>query len=172
MMDSDSDFEPDDRQCGASIRLAINWARHYIKGARTSRESREFAGELAERLLPCRPGPSRSPNIRRKKPRKVQQFKFIPVCVRSPLTVTVPTKGVLDHLCKLGLGSKWFCNEDKLPVPVDASAEGMHFVLLCLFPPLMDIPYEICKASGPGNSVIVPLPIDNEALHPRKGAPF
>lgn len=141
MMDSDSDFKPDDRRRAASICLAINQPRRYIKRARTLRESREFAGKLAERFSPCCPGPSQSPNVRRKKPRKVQQFNFIPVCVRSPLTVTVPTKGVLDHLCKLGLGSKWFCNEQYL----DASAEELHFLLLCLFLPLMDIPYEICK---------------------------
>ena len=43
---------------------------------------------------------------------------------------------------------------------------------MCLFPPLRDIPYEICKGTGPGNSVLISLPIDDESLRPRKGLPF
>ena len=30
----------------------------------------------------------------------------------------------------------------------------------------------LCKATGPGNSVLIPLEIDNEGLRPKKGIPF
>ena len=175
-MESDSDFECDSRRGGASLKLAINRARRYIKKGRVSREGRfgGFAGELAE-AFPChsRAGPSRPANVSRpSKKRKIQKWKFIPVCLQSPLTATVPTKGVLDSLCKLGLGSKWFSGEDKLALGIEVSSEEFHFVVVCLFPPLRNIPYEVCKATGPGHSVLIPLAIDDESLHPRKGLPF
>lgn len=43
---------------------------------------------------------------------------------------------------------------------------------MCLFPLLGDIPYKICKATAPGNSVLIPLPIDDKSLRPHKGLPF
>lgn len=52
----------------------------------------------------------------------------------------------LDSLCEIGLGSKWFTNNDKLVVDVYLSAEEFHFLLVCLFPPIHDVSYEICKA--------------------------
>lgn len=43
----------------------------------------------------------------------------------------VPTKGVLDSLCKIGLDSQWFANDDRL----DISAEELYFPLMRLFHP-------------------------------------
>lgn len=106
------------------------------------------------------------------KKRKIEQWKFVPVCLQSPLTDRVPTKGVLGSLCKIGLGSKWFSNDDKLAVNVDTSAEEFHFLLTCLFPPIQRVPYEICKAIGPGNCVVIPLPITDESMRPQRGKPF
>ena len=76
------------------------------------------------------------------------------------------------RLCKIGLGSKWFTNDYKLVVDVYLSAEEFHFLLVCLFPPIRYVPYEICKATGPGNSVVVPLAIDDENLRPQQGKSF
>ena len=175
-MESDSDFECGSQRSGASLRLAINRARRYIKRARVSNEGHlgGFAGELAE-SFPChsRAGPSRPANVSRpSKKRRIQKWKFIPVCLQSPLTATVPTKGVLDSLCKLGLGSKWFSGEDKLALGVEVSSEEFHFVMVCLFPLIRDVPYEVCKATGPGNTVLIPLVIEDESLRPHKGLPF
>ena len=147
---SDSDFEDGaearrQESSSASLRLAINRARRYIRKARTDRGRRassSFSDELSSRF-PCH---SRSAPRGRSKKRKVQQWKLIPVCLQSPQTLCVPTKGVLDSLCKLGLGSKWFTNDDKVVVNLDTSADEFHFLLLCLFPQLRGIPYEICKA--------------------------
>ena len=68
-------------------------------------------------------------------------------------------------LCKLGLGSKWFTNDDRLVVNLDTSAEEFHFLLTCLFPPIRGVPYEICKVTGPGNCVVVPLAINDDNMH-------
>ena len=84
----------------------------------------------------------------------------------------VPTKGILDALCKIGLGSKWFNVDDKLAMDVYVSAEKFHFILICLFPPLQHLLYEICKATSPGNSIVVPLALDNESMRPCLGQPF
>ena len=81
----------------------------------------------------------------------------------------VPTKGVLDALCKIGLGSN---SDDKLAVDVYVSAEEFLFILICLFPPLRGLLYEICKATGPGNGVTIPLAIDDESMRPCSGQPF
>ena len=92
-MDSDSDFENSGSGRGrASLRFAINCARRYIKRARGEGRLGGVAGELAE-AFPCHRPSGRS---RGHKKRKIQQWRFIPVCLQSPLTSTVPTKGVLD----------------------------------------------------------------------------
>ena len=171
-MDSDSDFEESgaNSRGGMSLRFAINRARRYIKRARARGEGRlsGVAGELAE-TFPCHSrSPARAPS-RGSKKRKIQRWRYIPVCLQSPFMSIVPTKGTLDTLCKVGLGSKWLCAEDRLSLGVEVSSEEFYFVVLCLFPPLRNIPYEICKATGPGNSVLIPLPIDNEGLQPKKG---
>lgn len=180
-MESDSDFEDSTspRGRGSSLRLAIHRARRCIRKARTERERRSnsqsssFASELAERFPSCRSRRGSSSRAQPKtKKRRIQQWKFIPVCLQSPQTVCVLTKGVLDSLCKIGLGSKWFTTDDKLVVDIDVSAEEFHFMLICLFPPLRDLPYEMCKATGPGNSVVVPLVIDDEGMRPQPGHPF
>ena len=60
----------------------------------------------------------------------------------------------------------------RLEVNADATAEEFHFTLHCRFPPLRSIPYEFCKATGPGNVVLVPLLISNEGLRPKRNQPF
>ena len=178
-MNSDSDFEAEEagarRRESSSLHSALKRARRYIRRAHTDRPRRSNASGLADELSSrfpfySRSGPSTSRGGRKK--RKIQQWKFVPVCLQSPLTDRVPTKGVLDSLCKIGLGSKWFSNDDKLAVNVDTSAEEFHFLLTCLFPPIRRVPYEICKATGPGNCLVIPLPITDESMRPQRGKPF
>lgn len=102
---SDSDFEEETgsrrRRSSSSthsLRSAINRARRYIRKARTDRERQSgpsgFADELAARFpFHSHPGPLSRAASKSKK-RKVQQWKLIPVCLQSPQTVCVPTKGV------------------------------------------------------------------------------
>ena len=54
--------------------------------------------------------------------------------------VVTDDKGVLDSLCKIGLGLKWFTAEDKLVIDVNILAEEFHFILVYLFPPLQCVP--------------------------------
>ena len=37
------------------------------------------------------------------------------------------------------------------------TAHVVHFLLVCLYPQLQSFPYELCKATGPGHCVLVPL---------------
>ena len=134
-MDSDSDFEESgaNSRGGMSLRFAINRARRYIKRARARGEGRlsGVAGELAE-TFPCHSrSPARAPS-RGSKKRKIQRWRYIPVCLQSPFMSIVPTKGTLDTLCEVGLGSKWLCAEDRLSLGVEVSSE--EFILLfCVF---------------------------------------
>ena len=57
-------------------------------------------------------------------------------------------------------------------VIADATAEEFHFALQCLFPLIRGIPYEFCKAMGPGNVVLVPLTMSDERMKPRRNQPF
>ena len=99
-------------------------------------------------------------------------WKVIPCSLPGPNTVKVPTKGALNDLCKVGLGTLWFSAIDKLEVHTAMTPEEFHFLLLCLYPMLKDVPYELCKAAGPGHNVVIPLSIDDESFHPDSTRPF
>ncbi len=81
-------------------------------------------------------------------------WKVVPCCLQSPDSTTVPTKGLMDQLVKIGLGIRWFSSDDKLDIDLYLTEGELHFLFICLFPV---IPYEICKATGPGNTVICTL---------------
>ena len=94
------------------------------------------------------------------------------MCLQNACEMNVPKKGVLDRLCHIGLGSKYFTSNEKLGLELYLSPEELYFVILCLYPQLKGIPYEFCKAAGPGNSVLVPLTISDECRRPSRGQPF
>ena len=107
-----------------------------------------------------------------KRRKKLKCWQVIPVCLQSNSTSKVPTKGVLTQLCKKRLGSKWFCSNDKLSIETDLTENELHFLLLCLYPQLQGIPYEFCKATGPGNKVLFSLTIEDQRRRPRRETRF
>ena len=60
----------------------------------------------------------------------------------------------------------------KLTIPMCLTADEVHFLIVCLYPQLQSIPYELCKATGPGHCVLVPLAVEDETKKPRRGSPF
>ncbi len=62
--------------------------------------------------------------------------------------MTIPTKGTMEQLCKIGLGTRWFTSQDELAIETYLSAEEVHFLFLCLYPPLKNILYELWKKTG------------------------
>ncbi len=135
----------------------LGQARQYIRQSNTGEAS--FADELGSRF---------SFFGRNRKKTKIKMWKVVPVCLRDPRDSTVPKRGSLGQLCRMGLGSKWFTAEDRLEIPDYLSAEELHFLIVCLKP------YEFCKAAGPGNSVsvIFTLKISDERKKPRRGKTF
>lgn len=122
--------------------------------------------------------PSGSPNLpsrRASKRKKLLPWKVLPCCVDGPAVVRVPTRSSLDRLCKLGLGVLWFTREDMLSIQTYLTPEELHFLIICLYPLIRDVPYEFCKAAGPGNNVIIDLPVEDLRMKPaanRKFVPF
>ena len=57
-------------------------------------------------------------------------------------------------------------------VPTYLTPNEFNFLLLCLYPMLDGIPYEFCNATGPGNSVVVPLDIPDASCKPKKDKEF
>ena len=45
-------------------------------------------------------------------------------------------------------------------------------MIICLYPLLQNISYEFCKAAGPGNNVIIALPVEDKRLKPMAGRNF
>ena len=171
MMDSDSDFETSRRNSSRiGLETAIQRACLCIHHQRVAHKRGSVADEVQSRFPHL--GTSSLFAQNRSKRVKLQQWKVIPVCLDGPHIDRVPTKGVLNDLCRRSLGSKWLTAEDRLEVNADATAEEFHFTLQCLFPPLRSIPYEFCKATGAGNVVLVPLLISNEGLRPKRNQPF
>lgn len=101
-----------------------------------------------------------------------QAWKVVPCCLPGLSTVKVPTKGPLNDLCKMGLGTLWFSASDKLQIETCMTPEEFHFLLLCLYPMLSEVLYELCKAAGPGHTVIVPLTIEDQSFRPSGSQPF
>ncbi len=161
--DSADEFQTTRRYQTAAGRLnsIIREARRTVSSTQES----SFMSELGSRFPFASPNQTSSIGARRgmSKRRKVNPWKVIPCCLASPSCNRVPTRGPLSLLCKKGLGTLWFCNEDRLEVPTYYTAEEVHYVLVTLFPLLRDFPYEFCKATGPGNNVLVPLSRPNSS---------
>lgn len=175
MDNSDSDTEDHEaiQSQSSRLRAALHKARKSLSSGNYQRQMRS---ELGSRF-PFASGSSGSspalPSHRATKRRKkLLPWKVLPCCVEGPGCVRVPTRGSLDKLCKVGLGVLWFTRDDMLSIATYLTAEELHFLLLCLYPPLKNIPYEFCKAAGPGNNVIISLPIEDRRLKPSVGRPF
>ena len=150
-------------QATSRLSLAIDRARRAL----TTSRKRSFAEELAGRFPFA--SVSRKSGSKRK---KRLPWKVVPCVVSSPDTNKVPIKSQMDTLCKVGLGTLWFSREDQLDLATYLTPEELHFLLLCLYPKLKEIPYEFCKATGPGNSVIVPFAIEDPRMKPRSNHQF
>lgn len=165
-MDDDEDFE-EPRQLSRSTRLraALMQARRSLSGS-TNSQQQNVSMELASRFPFASPGAASSPNLpsrRASKRKRLLPWKVLPCCLEGPATTRVPTRSSLDRLCKLGLGVLWFTREDMLSIPTYLTPDELHFLVICLYPLIKSIPYEFCKAAGPGNNVIVPLPVPKNA---------
>lgn len=102
-----------------------------------------------------------------------KQWKTIPCLLNTPSMTRVPTREQMDQLCRKGLGTLWFDKDvDQLPLPQYYGADEVHFVLTCLYPPLVNIKYELCRAGGPSHHTIVPLAVDDEGMIPSLERPF
>ncbi len=134
-----------------------------------------FAHELGQRFpfLGPRTSVTGTSTSQGPKRRKLPEWSVTPCCLRGPQTQTsVPSQLAMDELCKVGLGTRWFSREDRLKLPLYLTAEEIHFVMTCLYPKLQNAPYEFCKATGPGNKVIVALPIARISKRPSIHKPF
>ena len=78
----------------------------------------------------------------------------------------------MDRLCRKGPGMLWFDKDDQLQLLLCYNAEELHFVFLCLYPPLVGQKYQLCRAGGPGHHMIVPLAIDDEEMVSSAEQPF
>ena len=149
------------------LSLALGQARCYVRQSSASGSSHpSFADELGSRFS------SSSAFGSKRKKTKVQVWKVIPVSLQNPRESSVPKRGVLGRLCRMGLGSKWFTADETLEIEAYLSADEVHFLIVCLYPQLKRIPYEFCKAAGPGNSVVVALNISDDRRKPRRGRTF
>lgn len=107
-----------------------------------------------------------------KKQGKRITWKTIPCCLSGPHATRVPTRDLLDGLCREGLGTLWF-SKDQEPLELELlDAQEFHFQIVCLYPSLKNVPYEICRAGGPGHQVLVALHIDDPTKTPSSDRPF
>lgn len=164
--DSEDDFLPQRGTAAGRLNRAISRARRSLQS-----ESTSLASELGSRFPFARSQPS-STSRQSASRRKLSTWKVVPCLLSGPSIVSVPKKGVLDTLCKCGLGTLWFTKEDPLSIATYLIPEELHFLFLCLYPILSGISYEMCKAAGPGNSVIVALDIDDPRKKPEADHEF
>ena len=155
-------------ELGSRLRAAINMARASIQANGQS----PVATELGRRFNNGGSNSGLPARGTRRRQLRGQTWKVVPCCVTGPTSVRIPTKGPLNELCKRGLGTLWFSASDKLQIDTSLSPEEFHFLLLCLYPMLNDIPYELCKAAGPGHNVIVPLTFEEDTFRPDASRPF
>ena len=72
----------------------------------------------------------------------------------------------MDGLCRIGLGTLWFTKEEE-PLELDLlNAEELNYLLISLYPKLMDVPYQFCRAGGPSHQIIVPFAIEDASKVP------
>ena len=161
----DADHDDDDFDDPTSVRLnnAIRRARLTLR--RGGPEG--LANELGLRFPFAR---SQQTGTTAKRKRAV--WKVVPCALSSPSIMSVPKKGTLDRLCKHRMGTLWFTKEDPLHIPTYLTPDELHYLFLCLYPMLSGIPYEFCKATGPGNNVVVPLDIPDTSSRPRRDREF
>lgn len=160
LMEDDEDFEPTST---ARLNDAIRRARLSLRRG----GSQGLASELGSRF-PF----ARSQQMGATTKRKRAVWKVVPCALSGPGIMSVPKKGILDRLCKHRMGTLWFTKEDPLQIPTYLTPDELHFMFLCLYPMLSGIPYEFCKATGPGNNVIVPLDIPDTGSRPRRDREF
>jgi hypothetical protein len=72
----------------------------------------------------------------------------------------------------VGLGVLWFTKEDPLELPTYLTPAELHYLVISLYPLIRNIPYEFCKAAGPGNTVIVSLPVEDSRKKPVASGPY
>ena len=149
------------------LHATIARAQFYLKQARVTDNATSIVDEVATSFRTR----GRAKPRTAKCSKKMKFWQVVPVCL-ADYSRRAPTKGAITRLCMLGLGCKWFCNEDKLSIPMCLTADEVHFLLTCLYPQLQSIPYELCKATGPGHCVLVPLAIEDETKKPRRESPF
>ena len=150
------------------LNQAIRRARLSLQ--RQGSSSSDLASELGRRFPFA--SPSQGEPSRTTKKKRISAWKVVPCTLSGPNIHTVPKRGNLDRLCKRGLGTLWFTKEDPLSIPTYLTPEELHFLILCLYPTLSRIPYEFCKAAGPGNSVILSLDIDDSRMKSHKDREF
>ena len=66
----------------------------------------------------------------------------------------------------------WFDKDCALQLPTCLTPDELHFLIVCLYPLLKELPYEFCKATGPGNTVIISLQIEDYRMKPSASSPF
>ena len=168
----DDDADHSQQDSSARLRSALQKARRSLSSAGSRRQ---MASELYQRFPFANysvSGGASLPSRRASKRKKLMPWKVLPCCVDGPGCTKVPTRGSLDKLCKAGLGVLWFTREEMLSIPTYLTAEELHFLMICLYPLLRNEPYEFCKAVGPGNNIIIPLPIEDRYSRPSASCRF
>lgn len=103
---------------------------------------------------------------------RICPWKTVPCCLPSHSVTRVLNRDQLDSLCREGLGTLWFTREVDPLVLELLNARELHFLLTTLYPSLKNIPYQFCRAGGPGHQVIVPLSINESDMEPSLDYPF
>ena len=171
-IDDDDDFQQVQSTAAGCLNRAIRRARLSLS---MDSSPSSVADELGARFpfaRSQRPSTSQDSSSRSTKRKRGGVWKVVPCAVAGPDVKSVPRKGLLDQLCKRGLGTLWFTKEDSLTIPTYLTPDELHFILMCLYPVLSGIPYEFCKATGGGNQVLVPLDIIDERKKPRRDREF
>lgn len=111
--DSEDDFLPQRGTAAGRLNRAISRAIRSLQS-----ESTSLASELGSRFPFARSQPSSTSRQSASK-RKLSTWKVVPCLSSGPSIVSVPKKGVLDTLCKCGLGTLWFTKEDPQEIVLD-----------------------------------------------------
>ena len=102
-----------------------------------------------------------------------RRWKTIPCLLSNPGMTRVPSRDQMDRLRRKGLETLWFDKEvNQLEFPQHYGGDEIHFMLICLHPPLVKVKYEFCRAGGPSHHMIVSLTIDNDQMIPSLERPF
>ena len=91
------------------LHATIARAHFYLNQAKATDHAASIVDEVATSFRTRDRGKPRTAKCSK----KMKCWQVVPVCLAEQ-SGRAPTKGVLTRLCLLGLGCKWFCNEDKL----------------------------------------------------------